>query len=294
MARLPFVDAHLHLWDRERLRYPWLDDPAMESIAKSYVPDDYRAEAAAWNIIGCIHVEAGADPADSRNETLWLQELRSTDTDQFPTAIVAHVPLHAPDADRQLEWQASRGGVCGIRHIVNWHPDSSRRAYPHDLTQDADWQQGYALMARHGLSYDFHGHPPQLGHLAKVAARHDQVPLIINHLGLPSLADGLDLWRAGLKALAALPQVSIKISGAGFIASPFKAAHYRDIILEAVELFTPQRAMIASNFPTDRLFASMNETLSSYEQLFADFSEDDRRDLWGRTANRVYQLGLDI
>lgn len=49
MARPPFVDAHLHLWDRNKLRYPWLEDPAMAAIAPSYDIADYRREAAAWN-----------------------------------------------------------------------------------------------------------------------------------------------------------------------------------------------------------------------------------------------------
>jgi|SRR5215217_252866 len=292
MARPRFVDAHLHLWDRDRLRYPWLDDPGMASIAASYRIDDYRREGAAWNLAGCVHVEAGADPEDSAGETEWLETVAANDG--WPTAIVARVALDDPQAERQLEWQASRAAVRGIRHLVNWHPDPARQAYPCDLTASPEWRRGYAMLGPLGLSFDFHGHPPQLANLAEVARRHPDTPLILNHLALPSMADGLDEWRAGITRLAALPHAAIKLSGAGFIAGPFDPARFRDIVLEVIDLFGPARVMVATNFPTDRLFATMDRTLSAYETILAAFSEEEKRDLWGRNANRIYRLGLEL
>lgn len=292
MARHPFVDAHLHLWDRERLAYPWLDDPAMAPIAASYRIEDYRREAAAWNVAGCVHVEAGCAPQDSLTETQWLETVAAADG--LPNALIAQVALQEPDAERQLQWQAARTKVRGIRHIVNWHPDPARQAYPHDLTADPAWQRGYALLGPLGLSYDFHGHPPQLANLLTVARRHEDTPLILNHLALPSNSDGLDQWRSGLKHLAELPHAAIKISGAGFITAPFDPASFRDIILDVIDHFGPSRAMVATNFPTDRLFGSMDETLSAYETILSAFSADEQRDMWGRNANRIYRLGLQL
>lgn len=292
MTRPPFVDAHLHLWDRGLLRYPWLNDPGVAPIAATYRIEDYRREAAAWNLAGCVHVEAGADPEDSVSETEWLETVAADDG--WPTAIVARVALDDPAAERKLEWQASHPAVRGIRHLVNWHPDPVRQAYPHDLTADPAWQRGYALLGPLGLSFDFHGHPPQLAHLAQVARRHPDTPLILNHLALPSPVDGLDEWRAGLTMTAALPHAAIKLSGAGFIASPFDAARFQDIVLEVIDMFGPARVMVATNFPTDRLFASMDQTLLAYETILSASSENEKRDLWGRNANRIYRLGLEL
>lgn len=292
VERLPFVDAHFHLWDRNHLSYSWLDDPAMASIAPTYSIADYHKEAAAWNVIGCVHVEAGAASQQNQDETRWLEHVAIKDG--WPTALVPHVALNGDNLKAELEWQAARPMVRGIRHIINWHPNPARRAYPVDLTANTDWQQGYARLGELDLSYDFHGHPPQLANLAKVARRYEDTPLIINHLGLPFLAEGLEEWRAGLLLLAQLPQSSIKLSGAGFMASPFNVDQFRDILLEVVDMFGPHRCMIASNFPTDRLFATWDETLSATARIFSDFSEDDRRDLWGRSANRIYRLGLEI
>ena len=92
---IPFVDAHIHLWDLARLRYPWLTPPfaddgpngSVEPIASTYLPADYRREMARWNVVGAVHVDAGADPADALAETEWLEGL--AEADGLPTGIVA-------------------------------------------------------------------------------------------------------------------------------------------------------------------------------------------------------------
>ena len=179
-------------------------------------------------------------------------------------------------------------------HLHLWDRDSARRAYPRDLTRDDPWRRGYALLADHGLSFDFHGFPPQLAGITEVAIENPDVPLIVNHLGLPRAPDGLEEWRAGLIALAALPPVAIKLSGAGFVATPFDPAAFGPVVREVVDRFGTDRVMIASNFPTDRLFAPMDTTLGAYEAILVGCSDNERRSLWGRNAKRIYRLGLAL
>ena len=52
LTALPFIDAHVHLWDLARLRYGWLTPPFgagpdgdVSAIARDYSLADYRAEA---------------------------------------------------------------------------------------------------------------------------------------------------------------------------------------------------------------------------------------------------------
>jgi predicted TIM-barrel fold metal-dependent hydrolase len=52
--------------------------------------------------------------------------------------------------------------------------------------------------------------------------------------------------------------------------------------------------MMASNFPTDRLFADYGTTMSALADAVADHGEDERRALFAGNANRIYRLGLDI
>jgi predicted TIM-barrel fold metal-dependent hydrolase len=302
MHDVPFVDAHVHFWDLAHLRYPWLRPPfaddgpngSVESIARTYLPGDYRAEAAGWNVVGAVHVDAGADAGDALSETQWLERL-ATETG-LPDAIVAFADLSGPAVDTLLARHVEHGRVRGIRHIVNWHPDRRRSYTSADLTRTDRWAAGFARLAEHGLSFDLQCYPGQVAGLVPVLSRHDDVPVFLNHMGMPVLTDvdGLARWREGMRQLAALPHVAIKISGMGFAWRDWTEDRVRPLIREAIELFGTDRVMFASDLPTDRLFGTVDRHLSAYHAIVADFSRDERCALFGGNANRFYRLDLDL
>ena len=299
---IPFVDAHIHLWDLARLRYPWLTPPfaddgpngSVEPIASTYLPADYRREMARWNVVGAVHVDAGADPADALAETEWLEGL--AEADGLPTGIVAFAALDDPEVETVLAAHARHPRVRGIRHIVNWHADPQRSYTPRDVTQDDAWQRGFAALARPGLSFDLQCYPGQIPAMAALAARHPEVPVIVNHAGMAVLsdADGYGEWRRGLTALAACPQVAVKLSGFGFARRDWDAAFVRDTVRTVIDLFGPERAMVASDLPTDRLFGSLDAQMEACHAVVMDLGDSDRRALFAGNANRIYRLGLDL
>jgi predicted TIM-barrel fold metal-dependent hydrolase len=302
MRDVPFVDAHIHLWDLSHIRYPWLTAPfsddgpngSVEPIARNYLVEDYRADASNWNVAGAVHVDAGADASMALDETNWLEGV--ADSNGLPTGIVAFAALHEPDVERQLEAQAAHGRVRGIRHIVNWHTDPNRTYTPRDFTIDPQWERGFALLGKYGLSFDLQAYPGQFARLALITERYPDIPICINHMGMPVETDphGREMWLTGMRALSACPNVAVKISGAGFIHRPWTKESVRSYVLGAIDLFGTARCMFASDFPTDKLFGSFDHTLSAYAELMADFSEDERRAMWGGNANRIYRLGLDL
>lgn len=298
--RLPFVDAHVHLWDLDRLAYPWLTPPfdddgpngSVAAIAKTYLLADYHRDAAGWDVRGIVHVDAGADPRQALDETRWLQAM--ADAHGKPNAIVAFAALDDPGVEALLAAHAAHPNVRGIRHIVNWHRDPQRSYTPRDVTLDPAWERGYAALARLNLSFDLQAYPGQFAHLAALIARHSDTQVIVNHAGMavPSDPDGILQWASGLAALAALPQVAVKLSGMGFAFRPWDRDKVRDYVLRTIDLFGPARVMVASDFPTDKLFGGFDQTLSAYDALTADFSDSERRAMFAGNANRIYRLGL--
>lgn len=295
---LPFIDAHAHLWDLKRLPYAWLSPPFenkgpngdTQKIAVDHLLTDHKREAANWNLVGMVHVDAGAKFEFALEETDWLEQLAIEHG--MPNGIVAHAQLNHPNVGALLAAHAARSHVRGIRHIVNWHADPNRTYTPRDVTQDEDWQAGYAQLKEHGLSFDLQAYPGQFPGLAKLIAKHPETQVIINHTGMG--VDTVEEWRAGMKLLAAMPHVAVKISGLGWAKHRLEQPFVRDRVREAVDIFGVQRAMMASNFPTDRLIDSFDATLSALSEAVADFSEADRRALFARNANRIYRLGLAV
>jgi predicted TIM-barrel fold metal-dependent hydrolase len=302
LTAIPFVDAHAHFWRLKAIHYPWLTPPfddqgpngSVAAIASDYLPCDHRAALAGTELAGVVHVEAGADPAMALDETLWLEALGSEEG--LPSAIVGFARLDAPDVDRALARQAANPRVRGIRQILNWHPDRRRSYTPADLTRDTRWQAGFARLAGHGLSFDLQCYPAQVPALMPILLQHPETPVVLNHLGMPVLSDpdGLVEWRGALRILASLPQACIKLSGLGFVERNWTNERMQPLLQEAINLFGPARAMFASDAPTDTLFAPIERCIEALSRFADGFSPEEQRDLWGRTANRVYRLGLPL
>jgi predicted TIM-barrel fold metal-dependent hydrolase len=298
--RLPFVDAHVHLWDLGAIRYPWLLPPfaddgpngSVEPIARNYLLDDYLDDAAGWDVRGIVHIDAGADAAEAIRETDWLQDMANARG--MPNAIIAFAALDHPDIKHILAAQAARPNVRGIRHIINWHADPQRTYTPRDLTTDERWTAGFALLGKHRLSFDLQAYPGQFPTLAALVAGHPDTPVIVNHAGMMVGEAGHDEWRIGMMALAALPNVSVKLSGMGFAFRPWSMEQAQRYVLETIDLFGADRVMVASDFPTDKLFGGFDQHLDAYNAITADFSDDERRAMFAGNANRIYRLGLTL
>ncbi|MGH7107308.1 MAG: amidohydrolase family protein [Acetobacteraceae bacterium] len=299
--QLAIVDSHVHLWDLTRIRYPWLTPPLsvgitgdISPIARNYLLDDYLADAsvpeAPARVTKIVHVEAGANPADALAETRWLQAL--ADQRGCPQAIVAHAELEKPTAAALLAEHAGHPNVRGIRQIINWHADPAKTYTPRDLLADESWHAGFAQLARHGLSFDLQIYPSQMPAAARLAARHPDIPLILNHTGMPVDKDaaGIAAWRAGLRALAAQPNVSIKVSGLAMLDWQWSRESLRPFVLETLEIFGFDRVMIASNFPVDRLFGSFASFYGAYHSLLGGASVEERAKLFARNAERIYRI----
>jgi predicted TIM-barrel fold metal-dependent hydrolase len=283
-ARVPFIDAHHHLWDIDLHCYPGLADPR-SPIARHYRLDDFLADAAEWPLVKSVHVQGEIDRAQSLAETAWLQSI--ADERGFPHGIVAYAALQDPRLDQVLQAHAQHANVRGIRQILN--PDQCERP---DYLTDPAWRAGYARLADYGLSFDLQALPEQFADASAVAAAHPNVPVVVNHTGLPrdQTPAGLIRWRRAMRLLADLPHVSVKISGFGMFDPVWTTASIRPLILETIEIFGVDRCMLASNFPVDKVWASLDRLMEAFEASTADLSTAKQRKLFHDNAERTYRL----
>src|SRR6516165_32948 len=69
-CRMQVVDPHIHLWNLETGRYPWLQAPAKtfmgdyKALAKTHEVREFLEDADGIEVLKVVHVEASHDPAD--------------------------------------------------------------------------------------------------------------------------------------------------------------------------------------------------------------------------------------
>lgn len=296
---LRIVDPHHHFWDLERNVHPWLCDPEpipfrygdYGSLRRSYGPDEYRRDAAGFEVVGTVHCEAEWDPADPLGETRWLEEVSARHG--LPSACIAQAWLDREDVAEVLAGQAASPLVRGIRHKPRAAASSSDapRGEPGSM-DDPLWRRGYGLLARHGLSFDLQTPWWHLDAAAELARDVPETQIILNHTGLPfdRSPEGLAAWRGALAQLAACPNVALKISGLGRRGLPWTVEANGPVIRDAIAIFGVDRCMFASNYPVDRLCGSFRDIFAGFAAATADRSETDRARLFRDNARRIYRL----
>ncbi len=296
---LPIIDAHQHFWDLERNYLPWLcDDHPIpfrygdyRPIRKTYLPDDYLKDAAPHRIVKTVYVETEWDPADPIGETRWVQEVIGETG--FPHAIVAQAWLDRDDAPEILAAQSALPRVRGIRQKPKAAASrqTAARGAPGSM-DDPKWRDGFALLEKHGLSFDLQTPFWHLDAALDLARDFPATRIILNHTGLPADRSrvGLDAWRMAMASLADAPNVAVKISGLGQPGLPWTIEANGPIIKETLSMFGIDRCMFASNFPVDGLCASFGTIYRGFFQATEHLSATDQAKLFHDNAARCYRL----
>jgi predicted TIM-barrel fold metal-dependent hydrolase len=298
----PLIDAHHHFWDLGMGKHPWLV-PATDQemvfgdptpLYRDYLPADLEADACNQNLVASVHVEAGWDRSDPVGETAWLSQL--ADTQRLPTVLVVYAQLDDPGVGKVLEAQIACPLVRGVRFVLSWHGDRRKSFVQRsDYMVDRQWRQGFALLARFGLSFDLMLYPSQMAEAARLAARFPETLILVNHAGSPTDRDpqGMQRWRAGLRALAAQPNLRIKISDLVAYDHDWTLDSLRPIVLECIDAFGTERAMFASDFPVAGLHATYDQVFDSFKAIVADLTLEEQRRLFHDNAERDYRITLD-
>jgi predicted TIM-barrel fold metal-dependent hydrolase len=296
---IPVVDAHQHFWDIARNYHPWLCDAVpipfrygdYSTLRHNYLPPDYRRDSAAFRVVKTVHVEAEWDRAVPVDETRWLESIHREHG--LPSALVGHAEFDRGDIAEVLAGHAQSPLMRGIRHKPHAasDPRDARRGESGSM-DDPRWRSGYALLERHGLSYDLQTPWWHLDAAADLAADFPRTPLIINHTGLPAdrSAESLAGWRRALAVAAAQPNVFIKISGLGRRGQLWTLEANGPIIRDTIAIFGVGRCMFASNYPVDSLADTFDTIYGGFFAAIAERPATEQLQLFHDNAARVYRL----
>lgn len=277
------IDAHHHLWDRARHPQPWIDPVSMAAIDADFTPTELASQTGPAGVTGTVVVQS----IHSAAETIDL--LDTAAHSDLIQGVVGWLDLTTPDvADRIHRLQGMPGGakLVGVRHLVQGEPD------PAFLDRE-DVRRGIAAVGRAGLVFDLVIRHHQLPAAARLAAGLPHVSFVLDHLGKPPLADqDLRDWADDLRALAALPNVTAKVSGLVTEAnwSSWRPSDLAPAVSHALDVFGPDRLMFGSDWPVCLLAITYQDWIHTLRDLLAGCDERQHEQIWRQTARRVYHL----
>jgi predicted TIM-barrel fold metal-dependent hydrolase len=203
----------------------------------------------------------------------------------------------------------------GIRHATGWDPSPAlaNRDIEGVLASD-QYRAGARMLARMGLCLENSLYHPQLPELAAFARAVPELTIILNHIGgLVRIGpyanqddEVLPAWRRGIAAVAACPNVIIKLGGVGQVRFGFDwhtraqpigseelAAALSPLMQYCIEQFGPDHCMFESNFPVDKVSYAYNVVYNAFKRLSHGYSAAERAAMFHDTAVRVYRIDYE-
>jgi L-fuconolactonase len=277
------IDAHHHFWDPARFSYPWLAGQAMDPIRRAFAPDDLRGALGAERIDGTVLVQTLSSLPETRE---FLELAAATD---FVFGVVGWVDLTSPgvadDLDALLDGPAGRW-LVGIRHQVHDEPDP-------DWLARADVRRGLAAVEARGLAYDLLVRARELPAAVGAARDLPGLQFVLDHIAKPRIADGRDdPWSRRLPALAAQPNVVVKLSGMVTEAdwATWSADDLRPFVGQVAEWFGVERLLFGSDWPVCLLAGSYRAVLGGLLDALPALTPAELDQVLGLNARSVYQL----
>jgi predicted TIM-barrel fold metal-dependent hydrolase len=291
---LNYVDAHHHIWPAQGL--PWLDGPMIPRIfgpyeplqGKAYTAEEYKADAQAKGFSQSVYVQANWPLEDSVKEVAWVQEQH--ERTGWPHAIVGSADLFSPDALATLRAQREVSPLLrGTRLQLHWHDrvDAYRFATGPDRASDRTFNENLAKLPELGLVFELQVFPNQLESALALVERHPGLTFVLIHAGMPIAGEP---WREALTQLAHHPNVAVKLSGQGTFVHEVDPELIADVTKVVLDTFGSGRAMFGSNFPIESLWTDFSSLIDTWLGVLAEYPDQVRADVLGRTARRVYRL----
>ncbi len=132
-----------------------------------------------------------------------------------------------------------------------------------------------------------------------MAQRYPNLSIVIDHGGKPEIARGVETawqpWADGIAALAALPNVSCKLSGLLTEAGKSLETNIcKPWINEVLRLFGSERIMWGSDWPVLELAENKENCYQTWfeycQEITTHLTTTQKDSIFNNNAKRIYQL----
>ncbi len=266
------VDSQVHIWGADTPKRPW--PPGRANQAQKPYPFTKDMLLAEMDVAGVSRVVLVPPSWEGDRNDLALEAAR-LHPERF--AVMGRLALEQPESRGLVADWKKQPGMLGMR--FTFHTDLQR---PWLTDGTADWL--WPAAARAGIPLMVLV-PGSLDALDRIAGRHPDVKLVIDHVGLkirekaPKVFDDLP----AVCALAKHPNVAVKASGMPSLSAepyPFRDLHPH--IRTLIDAFGPRRTFWGTDLT--RMPCSYRECIALFTEELPWLSASDKEWVMGRAV----------
>ncbi len=285
MPDFPIIDAHVHLYDPQRLSYGWL--ASVPRINSPHGLREFDAARGPVQVDGIVFAEVAVDAGLHLAEAAFVQEM--ADADARLCGMVAHAPVEkGAGVAEDLAALSRFGALRGIRRLIQTESDPGFCLAP-------DFIEGVRTVGRHGLPFDICIKSFAMAYALELVRKCPDTFFVLDHIGKPDIRYGLrEPWWGQIRELAALPNVAVKVSGVITEAdhAAWTEADVTPYIAHVIEAFGFDRTMYGSDWSVSDLTHHYPQWVEILDRVVAGASLDERKNLYRGTAARIYRLAV--
>lgn len=290
---LPVIDTHMHLWEQKHpeLKWNWLEKDAIHPVlgnidgikSVAYVLDNLWAEARFSKIEGFVHVQAAIGSPNPVTETLWLTEMAKTGP--APIRIIGDCSLVSDNAIKELDEHMQSPLFVGVR-------DFNAEQFFVRKEVNPTYEASLKYMTKHNLVFDLDCEWQNMPEALKLAQRHPELQIVLEHIGYPRKRDAAYFasWKDGINKLAGAKNVTMKISGLPMTDPLCSKESLRPWAEASLAAFGPERCVLGSNWPVDRLYISYATIMEFMREYIASLSQSEQALICSLNAKRIYRF----
>lgn len=283
MPSVPIIDTHVHLYDPARLDYPWL--ASVPAIQGAFLMPEFDRAHGAIAVEGIVFAEVDAAPGRELDEARFVDEL--AEADNRIRGIIASAPVERGAAVAEdLERLAAIGRVKAVRRLIQGHADPAYCLTP-------AFVEGVREVGKAGLAFDICIYHHQLASATELVRRCPDMQFVLDHIAKPPIAaGGREPWASEMRALAELPNITVKISGVVTEAdhANWRPDDIRPYVDHTIECFGFERVMFGSDWPVVNLASSYQAWVDMLDGFLAGVSDADLRRFYRENALKTYAL----
>lgn len=286
-------------------------------MGEQLLADQKGRDGKGHKVVGTVYIESKwKTPGAEENVAPYEEAVMASEVNkQFPslcTGIVAMADLRfGAKIEPLFQKYKQLPLVRGVRMNLMFDENKNflQGECNKDTMSDASFREGFALLAKYGLTFDTCMYHTQIADLAALARAFPEQTIVMDHVGYPlgmgkyKMEETYPQWQAAMKDIAECKNVYCKVGGLGSRFAGFAfderpkpptsdelAEKWGPFVLFAIETFGVDRCMMESNFPVDKVSCSYTVLFNALKKIVKDYSVEDRQKLFELTARKAYSL----